>query len=121
MAPTFRERYCQHWAIPPSRFEEHLFARTLYPHARVLHIFLRLMPGYFIPDLEFLHGMGDLRSRRFFNEEACEFHATEANHNRNFLRHLFRLRVSADRVLHCMDECWGDIGESQSPIGPPGS
>lgn len=105
MHPTFRERYCAHAGIPTEQFEDHVFARTLYFHARPLRWLLNLVPDYFAADHDFIRSVGDLRSRRFFHAEAGEY-STHAL-NRGILRRGFLLRVSAERVRLLMEANWG--------------
>lgn len=114
MPPTFRERYCAHAGIPPERFEEHLFRRALYFHAKPLQGILDLMPDYFTADHDFLRSVGDIRSRRFFHAEAGEYQTHSLN--RGILRRIFFLRVSAERVRQFMEECWGGH-DSNPPVG----
>lgn len=114
MQLTFRDRYCEHWKIPPERFEEHLLARTLYPHARVMRRLLAaLWPDYFYADQEFVRSVALLRSRRLFHGEVGEYHADPANHY--FLRRWLRVRLSTDRVWRSMEECWGSA-DSNAPM-----
>lgn len=114
MQPTFRERYCQRWAIPLEQFEEHLFHRSLYWHARVVRkLAAWIWPDHFSSDREFLRCVGDIRSRRFFHAEAVEFHGDGRNHI--FLRRWLRLRVSAERTRRAMEECWGSA-DSTAPV-----
>lgn len=112
MPPTFRERYCRRWNLRPEDFEDHLFRRALYLHARLLRPLLELLNGHFTADREFLRSVADLRSRRMFHAEASEFHSGEAG--RRFLRRWLRLRVSADRTRLLMEECWG-ASQSRPP------
>lgn len=110
-APTFRERYSQHWSISPSDFEEHLFSRALYLHARAARPILTRQ--FFAPDREFLRNVGDIRSRRYFHAEAGEFH--DMPENGRLLRRWLRLRVSAERTRRLMEECWG-ASDSVAPV-----
>jgi hypothetical protein len=119
MAPTLRERYCAHWQISPDAYEEHLFRRSLYFHARGLRGLFQLVdPDYFAADREFIRVIGDLRSRRGFHAEAGEFHATGAN--RAFLRRWLRFRVSVERTRLWMEECWRSL-ESDDSAPPTGA
>lgn len=118
MPQSFRERYCAFHAVPLEEFEEHLLLRSLYFHARMIRTFLNFFPGYFVPDRDFIRSVGDLRSRRFFHAEAGEYHTSEGN--RGFMRRILRLRVSADRTRHLMEECWTE-SETAAPIEKPAS
>ncbi len=114
MPLTFRERYCGHWNIPDEQFENHILDRVLYPPARWLRGLLKFLPGYFSPDREFIRSLGLIRSRRLFQAEAGEFHTDPAN--RLLMRRWLRLRVSAGRMRHAMDECWGDGSPCFEPV-----
>lgn len=117
MSPTFRERYCQYWRISPEQFEEHLFRRALYFHAKPLvGLLLLIWPDYFLVDREFVRSVGHIRSRRLFHAEAGEFHGESSN--LRFARRWLRLRVSAERTRVFMEECWGDR-DSAAPTAAP--
>lgn len=114
MGLSFRERYCSIHRIDPSGFERHLLTRTLYSHAVLLRSLLAALPDYLAADIEFLRGVGDIRSRRFFHAEAGEFHAHASN--RGICRRFLRLRVSAERVRQVMEETWRATGKSNPPV-----
>lgn len=116
MGLSFRERYCAQHGIQLPEFEEHLFPRALYLHARVFRGVLATVPDYFATDREFLRSVGDLRSRRFFHAEAGEYHT--ATGSRGLLHRWLRLRVSAERVRQIMEETWGAL-DSNPPVETP--
>lgn len=91
-------------------------SRALYLHARPLRRLLATLPDYFAAEREFLRGVGDIRSRRFFHAEAGEFHTHAAN--RGICRRFLRLRVSAERVRRIMEETWHATGQSNPPVAP---
>ena len=93
---TFRELYCEHHGIPPQQFERVLLWHSLHRRARPFYWLLGLNRDYSAPDLEFVRGVGELRSRRGFRDEAAEFHYHPKN--RGLLRTLLRLRVSSRRL-----------------------
>ena len=97
--PTFAEVYCRRHALPPERFERAVLARALYPHARVLAPFIRLLwPEHFAADLDLVRNTGQLCRVRDFSVEAAEFAYHPANHPG--LRQILRLRVSVQRLRH---------------------
>ena len=70
--------------------------RALHWQARPFFWLRRLSHEYYSPDFEFVRGVGDLRSRRGFRNEAAEF----AYHprNRGLFRSVLRLRVSTRKL-----------------------
>jgi hypothetical protein len=93
---TFRELYCEHHGVAPDQFERTLVRRALHWHARPFYWLLALNQTYRSADCEFVRGVGELRSRRGFHNEAAEFHYHP--HNHGFLRTALRLRVSSHRL-----------------------
>ena len=97
---TFAELYCDKHGLSPEQYESVVLRRALYPHARLLAPFLRLLqPEYFAADLDFVRSVARLRRFREFFYEAEEF----AHHpaNRGFWRLNANLRVSS-RALRRM-------------------
>lgn len=93
---TFRELYCAQHALPLDRFERELVRRSLYLHAWPIFWLLKLNRNYASPDYEFVRGVGELRNRREFRNEAAEYHYHP--HNRGVLRSVLKLRVSSQRL-----------------------
>lgn len=97
---TFAALYCEKQGLAPEQYEKAVLQRSLYPHARIVAPFLRLLwPDHFVADLDFIRGAGRLRRFREFFYEAEEF----AHHpaNRGFWRLTANLRVSS-RALRRM-------------------
>jgi hypothetical protein len=93
---TFRELYCAQRGIPSEQFERELVGRSLHRRALPVYWLLSLNRGYTAPDYEFVRGVGALRNRREFRNEAAEFHYHP--HNRGLLRSVLKLRVSSHRL-----------------------
>ncbi len=93
---TFRELYCEQHGLPLDRFERELVTRSLHRHALPIYWLLSLNRDYTSPDFEFVRGVGELKNRREFRNEAAEFHYHP--HNRGLLRSVFKLRVSSHRL-----------------------
>ena len=93
---TFRELYCERHGIAPEKFERVLVWRTLHWQARLFYWLHWLNRDYHAMDFEFIRGVGELRSRRGYRNEAAEFHYHPKN--RGMLRTIFRLRVSSHRL-----------------------
>jgi hypothetical protein len=93
---TFRELYCEHHRIAHENFERVVVWRSLHWQARPFFWLLWLNRDYYLADFEFVRGVGELRSRRDFRNEAAEFHYHP--NNRGLFRTVFRLRVSSHRL-----------------------
>lgn len=98
---TFRELYCEQHRIPPDRFERELVRHSLHRHALPVYWLLGLNRDYTSPDLDFVRGVGELRNRREFRNEAAEYYYHP--HNRGLLRGLLKLRVSSHRLQRIFD------------------
>lgn len=99
---TFRELYCEKHGITYERFERALLWRCLHWSARPFHWLLWMNRDYYSADFDFIRGVGDLRSRRGFHNEAAEFHYHPAN--RGFLRTALRMRVSSKRLQSVFEQ-----------------
>lgn len=93
---TFRELYCEHHGVACESFERVLLWRCLHWQARPFYWLLWVNRDYYAADLEFIRGVGGLRSRRDYRNEAAEFHSHPGN--RGFLRTVLRMRVSSKRL-----------------------
>lgn len=93
---TFRELYCEHHGVAYERFERVLLWRCLHWQARPFYWLMWVNRDYYSADFEFIRGVGDLRGRRDFRNEAAEFHYHPGN--RGFLRTVLRMRVSSKRL-----------------------
>lgn len=115
---TFRELYCERHGIASEQFERVLVWRALHWQARPFFWLCRFYPGYCSPDFEFVHGVGELRSRRGFRNEAAEF----AYHpkNRGLLRSTLRFRVSSRRLQSIFErEIQQSVTNPPFGAGPP--
>jgi len=116
---TFSELYCERHGLKPEQYESVVLRRALYPHARLLAPFLRLLwPDYFAADLDFVRSVARLRRFREFSNEAEEF----AHHpaNRGFARLTVNLRVSSRTLRHMVRATLHpeleDDGENQTAV-----
>lgn len=99
---NFRELYCAQHRIPLDRFERELVNRSLHLHAKPVYWLLGLNRDYTSPDFEFVRGVGELRNRREFRNEAAEYHYHP--HNRGLLRTVLKLRVSSHRLQKIFED-----------------
>lgn len=99
---NFRELYCEQHRIPLDRYERDLVWRSLHRRARPFYWLLGLISDYTLPDYDFVRGVGELRNRREFRNEAAEYHYHPRN--RGFLRSVLKLRVSSHRLQKIFED-----------------
>jgi hypothetical protein len=113
---TFAEKFCCKRGIDVARYQNAVLWRCLYPHALLLKPFLQLFNSdYFLADLDFIGGVGQLRRTSDFAAEASEFNYHPKN--RGILRHMLRMRVSARRLRRLVAEVMDEGPEA--PNGGP--
>ena len=94
----FAEYFCEFYALPPERYLPAMFGRSLHRCALPFVFLLRLFsPDFFIADEDFLRGVGLARKPGNLDDEIAQFHSH--HDNRNPLRRLLLMRVSARRVM----------------------
>lgn len=94
---TFAEIYCEQRGVLPENYAKTVTRETLYSHARVLASLIELVrPRHFSADIEFAHGVGQIRRYRDYGTEAEGY----AHHpeNRGYLRALFKVRISSRKM-----------------------
>ena len=90
------------------RFEQAVVWRALHWQARPFFWLRKLGSDYYSADFDFVRGVGELRHRRDYRNEAAEFHYHPGN--RNFLRRFLRLRVSSHRLQVIFEQVIGRDG-----------
>lgn len=93
---SFAERYCAKHGLANWEFVESVLGHSLYVQARILKPILRLIPGYFKADREFIASVGRIKRLRDFDMEAFAY-ASDPD-NRGLFRRALKLRVSAGRL-----------------------
>ena len=118
---TFAELYCEQRGLRPEDYDAAVLRETLYPHARLLAPFFRLIwSRHFSADIEFVRSVAMLRRyREFFNETEEYAHHPE---NRGFWRMTANIRISSRRMrrlvratLHA-DSAQADEAEDHSAV-----
>jgi hypothetical protein len=118
---TFAELYCEQRGLRPEAYDAAVLRETLYPHARLLAPFLKLIwSRHFSADIEFVRSVAILRRyREFFNETEEYAHHPE---NRGFWRMVANVRISSRRMrrlvratLHA-DSLQGEEPETHSAV-----
>jgi hypothetical protein len=93
---TFAAKFCFDRGLPIGDFAEKVFQACLYPHARQLVTFLRLIPGFFDVDMEFIQQAGRLSTKKQLEELILDF--TDDRRNRRKLRSTLNIRISARKM-----------------------
>lgn len=93
---SIADRYCLLHDVPRAAFERHVLRRTLTLPAQLAYPFLRLIPGFFAADLEFIRAVGRAASLREFGIDAADFKLHPDN--RHPLRRWLRWRVSSRKL-----------------------
>jgi hypothetical protein len=106
---SFAERYCAKHGLADWQFVESALTNSLYVQAKILRPFLRLIPGYFKADREFIASVGRIKRLRDFDMEAFAY--VSDPDNRGFLRRTLRLRVSAAKLNGLI---WGTMRDGSA-------
>ncbi len=95
---TFQEAWQRVYPQAEVSFEDDVFWRSLYPHARIFARIVRLIwSGYFQRDMELIRRLGTLNSA---NEVRFEIDNYRYQHPEyGLFRRGFRLRVSGKRLI----------------------
>jgi hypothetical protein len=115
---TFAELYCARHGLAPDAYQQAVFRRVLYPHARPLAWLLPLLDrDYFAADLDLVRAAGLARKLGEYANDAEEFVHHPAN--RGALRRVLRLRVSARRLRALLREVLPASGSAPPFPAPP--
>ena len=94
---SFAVLYCRQLDLPLAEFEQHIFRRALYQHARPLTwLLVQGRKDYFRADAEFIEDVGRLTRYEDFFAVALDY----GQHYSNgwYPRRVLRLRVSTERM-----------------------
>lgn len=98
-ARNFQSLFCEQTGCSRSDYEDRMFGKCLYWHAKPIASVLRhLRPDVFDADLHFIRFLGEATDLREANASALDFQ--DANLARpNFLRRRLKIRVSGRSAL----------------------
>ena len=118
---TFAAKFCAHYHITMEHYEDTVLELGLYPLARHLQTFLGLFSNYFVPDRDFVRGVGRSLHLYDFEREVQEFVHDPAN--RGFLRNSLNLRISTRRMRRIAGELLSDQPpcDESEPSPAPGA
>jgi len=110
-AKTFKQLFCRYTHSPAEKFEQTLFKRSLYPHARIVApLLLRFYPGIFREDLAVVQELASVESPDVFQMEVSRFYGRNVRDS-NSLRKLLLIRLSGKRLLKWKSKCFVDAAE----------
>lgn len=96
---TFLDAWKKAQGAACSNFEEDVFWRTLYPHAKSFaRVVWFVWPAYFKRDLDFIRRIGAVTSAQEAHFEVDHERYQRPEHG--LLRRSLRLRVSGKRLIH---------------------
>ena len=95
---NFQLLVCQRFNCPTSEYEEKVFRKCLYWHARLLApVVRRLNPDFFTEDFKFIRYLGESTSLRETNADLMNFR--DANLGKpSFWRTTLKIRVSGRKA-----------------------
>ena len=95
---NFQLLVCQRFSCPPSEYEERVFRKCLYWHARLLvPVVRRLNPDFFTEDFKFIRYLGESIGLRETNADLMNFR--DANLGKpSFWRTGLKIRVSGRKA-----------------------
>ena len=96
---TFREACCQHFKWESKVFEEMIFRRCLYLHARPFGWLLRCFNrSFFQSDLEAITSLGEATGVRELMSEMGAYRY-DYQLRKSFIRNKLRIRISGERIV----------------------
>ncbi len=103
---TFRWLFC-HWTRTPiERYEQAVFRKSLYIHARIFALLiLRFRPEIFREDFEVIQELAEVNCPDVFAMEVSRFDGRNKR-DRSKLRRLFLIRVSGKRLTRWKARCF---------------
>jgi hypothetical protein len=93
---SIAERYCSLHNLPEAAFARRVLTNALTLQAQLAYPVLRLVPGFFAADLEFIHIVGRAASLRDFAIDAADFSLHPDN--QRLTRRWLRLRISSRKL-----------------------
>ena len=108
LAREFKDLFCAYTNSPREKFEQILFKRSLYPHARlVAPILMRLKPGLFVEDFAVIQELANVDCPGVFQMEVSRFYGRNVR-DRSLLRKWMLIRLSGKRLLKWKSKCFSE-------------
>lgn len=101
---TFKEAYCEKFHCRDADYERAVFRPCLYRHALPLaNLILSKKPSFFQEDFDLIREIGNIDNADKFRSEINFFYGRNLR-DKNRLRRLLRIRLSAKRLLKLKNE-----------------
>ncbi len=112
----FQVLVCQRFNCPPSQYEERVFRKCLYWHARLLApVVRRVKPDFFAKDLKFIRYLGASSSMREAGVDLLNFRDVNLG-NPSFWRTGLKIRVSGRKASSLAHQLFAE--ERKTDFGP---
>jgi hypothetical protein len=103
---TFRLLFCRLTNTPIEKFQQALFRKGLYLHARVIApLILHFRPEVFTEDFAAIQELADIRDPEVFSMEVSRFDGRNKR-DCSWLRKVFLIRVSGKRLTLLKTKCF---------------
>jgi len=112
---NFQLLACQRFNCPPSEYEERVFRRCLYWHARLLApVGRRLKPDFFVEDLKFIRYLGQSTGFREVGVDLLNFRAANLG-KPSLWRTGLKIRVSGRKASRLAQQLFAAEREVNLP------
>jgi hypothetical protein len=119
--PTNRELrflFCERFSCSPAQFEKRAFWKCLYPHAKMVALFIRLVkPSFFERDHHFIRCFGNAKNWKEAKSEIVALRYEDRFHPK-FLRNTLRLRISRRKANQLASRLFPDRKSLQRASAP---
>ncbi|HTA30314.1 MAG TPA: hypothetical protein VK731_07500 [Candidatus Cybelea sp.] len=107
----FKTLYCEKFKCAPDDYEERVFRRSLFWHARLLAPLLRtITPGFFVEDFKFIRYLGEALDARQAKVDVMDFKDTDRK-NWRLLHTGLKIRVSHRKVRRLAFRLFAEAGQ----------
>ena len=111
----FQTLFCERFGCSDSRYEDQMFRRCLYWHARLIAPVLRkVFPDFFAEDLKFIGYLGTSTGLDEIRLDILNFRDANLS-RRSFLRSSLRIRASGRRAGRLAQQLFAEAGDSREP------
>lgn len=104
----FNEAFCEQFACAPERFEQELFWRGLFLHAKLFALlFWSRRETFFREDFDLIREIAFVSCPEIFISELNRFRGRNLR-DKNWIRKTFSIRLSGKKLVKLKDKVWDD-------------
>jgi hypothetical protein len=108
-ANNFRAVFCREFRCQPAKFQDKVFWMTVFPHAKPVALFLRLVyPSFFDIERDFIGDVGQTEHASMFRDEIDIYHGNNLR-TRSVLRNKLMIRISGTRMKRLGERIYGEV------------